>query len=49
MFYAQLYMANVVWSVCSMYFDMFYILWPAGQIGSLEFAIKYLSISYLTE
>jgi hypothetical protein len=25
-----------------MYFDMFYILWPAGQIGSMEFEIKYL-------
>jgi hypothetical protein len=34
--------ANVVY--VSMYSDMFYILWPAGQIGSMEFEIKYLSI-----
>jgi hypothetical protein len=27
----------------SMYFDMFYILWPADQIESMEFEIKYLS------
>jgi hypothetical protein len=31
----------------SMYVDMFYILWPAGQIGSMEFKIKYLSIQRL--
>jgi hypothetical protein len=24
----------------SMYFDMFYNLWPACQIGSMEFEIK---------
>jgi hypothetical protein len=28
----------------SVYFDIFYIQWPAGQIGSMEFEIKYLSI-----
>jgi hypothetical protein len=42
MFYVQLYMANVVYVY--MYFDMFYVLWPAGQIGSIEFEIKYLSM-----
>jgi hypothetical protein len=40
MCYVQLCMANVVY--VAMYFDMFYILWPAGQIGSVEFAMKYL-------
>jgi hypothetical protein len=28
----------------SIYIDMFYILWPAGQIGSMEFEINMLSI-----
>jgi hypothetical protein len=35
-----MYVKSIVFMYVSMYFDIFYILWPAGQIGSMEFEIK---------
>jgi hypothetical protein len=34
------YFKSIIFIYASMYFDMFYILWPAGQVGSVEFQIK---------
>jgi hypothetical protein len=35
------YVKFIVVMYVSMYSDMFYILWPAGQIGSIEFEFEF--------
>jgi hypothetical protein len=50
------FMYNAIWRMqcelyvvyVSMYFDMFYSLWPAGQIGSMEFEIN-LNLNYVSD
>jgi hypothetical protein len=34
------YVKSIIFLHVSMYVDMFYILWPFGQDGSMEFEIK---------
>jgi hypothetical protein len=34
------YVKSIVFMYASIFVDIFYILWPAGQFGSMEFEIK---------